>query len=99
MQLAVHGGCQIAAGARSSSHRKHRRRLLSLRYEPTSFTAWKGEYFANRELREEALVRDDLALDFNWGTRPRLACQRQLSGALARTLNFDPGIYPVVDRG
>ena len=79
--------------------------VASLRYEPTSFTAWKGEYFANRDLSgEPALVRDDLALDFNWGTgapAPNLP-EDNFSARWTRTLNFDPGIYRlslIVDDG
>jgi hypothetical protein len=79
--------------------------VASLRYEPTSFTAWKGEYFANRDLSgEPALVRDDLVLDFNWGTgapAPNLPVDN-FSARWTRTLNFDPGIYRlslIVDDG
>lgn len=35
---------------------------------PVTFTDWRGEYFDNGELRDDPiLVRDDPAINFNWG--------------------------------
>ncbi len=36
---------------------------------PATFSGWKGEYFANRDLQgEPVLVRDDPEIKFDWGT-------------------------------
>ncbi len=35
---------------------------------PTSFSGWRGEYFNNQSLQgTPALIRDDAAINFNWG--------------------------------
>ena len=42
---------------------------VALRWEAlTAFADWRGEYFANPDLSgEPALVRNDTAVDFDWG--------------------------------
>jgi hypothetical protein len=58
--------------------------------------AWRGEYYANRDLSgTPALVRDDSAIDFNWGSAspdPALPADG-FSARWARKLSFDGGPY------
>ncbi len=64
--------------------------------QPASFTAWKGEYFSNRDLSgEPALVRDDANLDFNWGDGAPASDlpADNFSARWTRTLNFEAGTY------
>jgi hypothetical protein len=58
--------------------------------------AWRGEYFDNRELAGlPALVRNDGAIDFDWGSGspdPALPADN-FSVRWTRTLGFDAGTY------
>lgn len=59
-------------------------------------TAWKGEYFANAELAgSPALVRDDTAVDFDWGgNAPADGLPADaFSVRWTRTLPFEAGPY------
>ena len=38
---------------------------------PVEFAGWRGEYFANTDLRSEpVMVRDDEKINFDWGANP-----------------------------
>jgi len=58
---------------------------------------WRGEYFNNRLLQgPAALVRDDAAVDFNWGNgspAPGVINADSFSARWTRTLNLAPGTY------
>ncbi len=61
-----------------------------------TFAYWKGEYFSNRDLAgSPALVRDDRAIDFDWGTgAPQVGLPRDnFSVRWSRWVNFESGIY------
>ena len=62
----------------------------------TVFTDWKGEYWSNRTLEGiPALVRNDVRLDFNWGTDapyPGLSADN-FSARWTRAMTFDAGTY------
>ena len=71
---------------------------VSLRWEGLStFTDWRGEYFANPDLSgEPALVRNDTAIDFDWGDTspaPGLVPADEFSARWTRTLPFVQGLY------
>lgn len=78
---------------------------LAFSFQPATFTNWRGEYFANRDLSgEPVLVRDDAKLDFFWdnGAPASGLPADDFSARWARTLNFDPGVYRfslIVDDG
>lgn len=59
-------------------------------------TDWRGEYFANPSLAgAPILVRNDVAIDFNWGADspdPRIPADR-FSVRWTRTLRFREGLY------
>lgn len=68
-------------------------------------TAWRGEYFTNRDLfGAPALVRNDNAINFNWGPgsfAPGYPVDN-FSARWTRTLYFDQGVYrfhAIVDDG
>ena len=72
---------------------------------PPVITAWRGEYFTNRDLLgAPALVRNDNAINFNWGPgsfAPGYPADN-FSARWTRTLNFDEGVYrfhAIVDDG
>jgi hypothetical protein len=58
---------------------------------------WRGEYFNNKLLQgSAALVRDDRAIDFNWGDAspaPGTISPDTFSVRWTRTLRFTPGTY------
>ena len=59
-------------------------------------TAWRGEYYKNRDLTGAAvLVRDDAAVNFDWGTSAPAAGLPAdgFSVRWSRTLSFQGGIY------
>ncbi len=65
-------------------------------WEPASFPNWRGEYFANADLAgAPALVRDDGALEFDWGSGspdPVLPADG-FSVRWTRRLSFEAGTY------
>ncbi len=60
------------------------------------FTEWRGEYYANPNLSGlPILIRNDVAIDFNWGSGPpdsRLPADN-FSVRWTRALAFEPGTY------
>jgi len=60
------------------------------------FTEWRGEYYANPTLSGlPILIRNDVAIDFNWGSGPpdsRLPADN-FSVRWTRALAFEPGTY------
>ena len=60
-------------------------------------TAWRGEYFNNRDLvGDPVLVRDDPSVDFNWGLgspAPGVVNVDNFSARWTRTLNLPAGAY------
>ena len=71
---------------------------VALRWEAlNTFADWRGEYFANPDLSgEPALVRNDTAVDFDWGDAspaPGLVPADEFSARWTRTLPFTQGIY------
>jgi len=59
-------------------------------------TAWRGEYYKNRDLTgAAALVRDDAAVNFDWGSSAPAAGLPAdgFSVRWSRTLSFQGGIY------
>ncbi|UCC65143.1 MAG: hypothetical protein JSV36_08970 [Anaerolineae bacterium] len=66
------------------------------RISSPSYPDWKGEYWANRDLSgKPALVRNDPAIDFNWGRNaaaPGLP-DDNFSVRWSRQVNFETGIY------
>jgi len=65
---------------------------------PTSvpITDWRGEYFTNRSLSgSPALVRNDVSLDFNWGSGSPVAgiASDNFSVRWTRSVRFDSGTY------
>jgi len=61
-----------------------------------TITEWRGEYYANLELKgSPALVRNDRAVDFNWGDKapgPGLPADN-FSARWTRSIHFDQGNY------
>ncbi len=71
---------------------------VALRWELLdSFADWRGEYFANPDLSgEPALVRNDGAIEFDWGEAspaPGLVPNDRFSVRWTRTLSFAEGAY------
>ena len=78
---------------------------------PVEFTGWRGEYFANTNLRSEpVLVRDDERINFDWGTNPpapevpaenfsvRWTISREVPAGIYRfTGTFDNGVRLWID--
>lgn len=63
---------------------------------PATFTNWKGEYFNNPDLQAPALfVRDDEAINFDWGLSAPIAGFNadDFSVRWTRNLNLSPGTY------
>jgi hypothetical protein len=64
--------------------------------QPLIITDWLGEYFANRKLSgDPVLVRNDPAIDFDWGTGspgPGVPSD-DFSARWTRTLDFKDGTY------
>jgi hypothetical protein len=60
-----------------------------------TITHWRGEYYANRDLAgNPALVRNDLNIDFNWGTgAPDTIPADNFSARWTRNLDFAAGVY------
>jgi hypothetical protein len=56
---------------------------------------WRGEYYANADLVGALLVRDDTAVDFNWGhSAPAAGLPADnFSVRWTRSLPFDAGLY------
>lgn len=56
---------------------------------------WRGEYYANADLAGAPAVRDDAAVDFNWGrgAPARGLPEDNFSVRWTRTLPFDAGLY------
>lgn len=72
--------------------------LVNLRWETVeSFADWRGEYFANPSLAgEPVVVRNDPALDFDWGEAspmPGPIPADEFSVRWTRTLQFAGGSY------
>ena len=64
-----------------------------------SFSGWRGEYFDNRDFAgSPVLVRDDDAVDFDWGVGPPVDWMTDDNFAVrwTRTVNFTPGYYRFV---
>jgi hypothetical protein len=63
----------------------------------TAITRWRGEYFNNPTLSgSPALVRDDAAVNFAWGSgspAPGIINTDRFSVRWTRTLDLDPGSY------
>ena len=76
--------------------------LLSMP-EPTRF--WRGEYYANTDLRGmPEIVRDDHSINFDWGfgSPSPVVPSDKFSARWTRTLNLEPGEYeftPTTDDG
>ncbi len=71
---------------------------VSLRWQPVvlSLAGWKGEYFDTETPNvTPVIVRDDKAIDFNWGTdAPGLGMPNEhWSARWTRTLSVVPGYY------
>ncbi len=63
------------------------------------FTGWRGEYFDNRDFTGgPVLVRDDAAIDFDWGVGPPLDWMPDdnFSVRWTREVDFTPGYYRFV---
>jgi hypothetical protein len=64
---------------------------------PQAIANWRAEYFNNTGLSgSPALVRDDAAIDFNWGSAtpaPNVISPDRFSVRWTRTLNLTPGRY------
>lgn len=63
---------------------------------PSTYSDWRGEYWSNRNLSgESSLVRDDEAVDFNWGRySPDDDLPRdEFSARWTRLVNFEGGTY------
>lgn len=63
---------------------------------PVTFSGWKGEYYNNAVLRAPALfVRDDAAVNFDWGLSAPIAgfSADNFSARWTRDLNLSPGTY------
>ncbi|OGO17210.1 MAG: hypothetical protein A2Z14_10075 [Chloroflexi bacterium RBG_16_48_8] len=61
-----------------------------------SFTDWKGEYWANAELKgNPSISRNDKAIDFRWREKaPVIGMPRdKFSARWMRTVNFQDGLY------
>jgi hypothetical protein len=60
-----------------------------------SIVNWRGEYYGNRDFSGSPLVRDDAALDFNWGTGAPAGTIPADGFAVrwTRTLQFNAGTY------
>ena len=66
------------------------------RISSPSYPGWKGEYWANRDLSgDPALVRNDPAIDFNWGRKAAAPGLPDDNFAVrwSRQVNFETGIY------
>lgn len=66
------------------------------RIEDPEFTHWKGRYYDNIKLSgDPLLVRDDAAIDFDWGKgSPAVGVPRDnFSVRWTQTIDFDPGTY------
>ena len=62
----------------------------------TTVFNWRGEYFTNRNLSGNPIaIRDDAAIDFNWGDGPPMAGMDRdnFSVRWTRTLTLNPGRY------
>src|SRR5690606_3028864 len=60
----------------------------------TTVFNWRGEYFTNRNLSGNPIaIRDDAAIDFNWGDGPPMAGMERdnFSVRWTRTLTLNPG--------
>jgi hypothetical protein len=76
--------------------REARIRLRWQRQSDPEFLDWKGRYFANRKLEgEPALIRNDRAVDFAWGTSsPAVGVPADdFSARWTRKLAFEGGVY------
>lgn len=71
--------------------------VIRLRWEKRAvFPDWKGEYWNNRQLEgNPALTRNDVSLDFNWGTAaPNLGLPvDNFSARWTRTATFEAATY------
>jgi hypothetical protein len=72
---------------------------IRLRWErigPAVYPDWKGEYWSNRTLTgKPTLTRNDLVLDFQWGSGPPAPGlpANNFSARWTRTVNFEGGVY------
>jgi hypothetical protein len=104
------GDIQIADGAwhtvRIAYYHQTGRAEIQVSWEALmTYTGWKGEYFSNKDLRgQPVFVRDDSALDFEWGLGspgPGLA-KDSFSVRWTKSVDFAAGsyvFYAVVDDG
>jgi hypothetical protein len=61
-----------------------------------SYPDWKGEYWSNRRMKgSPALVRNDKAIDFNWGKGEAAVGlpADDFSARWSRQVTFEPGVY------
>ena len=73
-----------------------RARLTWEKVNNPSFSDWKGEYFANRDLKgSPALVRNDKAINFFWGSGSPGAgiSSDDFSVRWSRSVSFESGTY------
>ncbi len=88
---------QIVVGATATPTRQH---TATPTRTPTAtgtpvIAGWRGEYFGNRSFAGSPVVRDDAALDFNWGGGAAMAGlpADQFAVRWTRTLTFSQGTY------
>lgn len=71
-------------------------RLSWSKLSSPTFSDWKAEYFANRDLKgTPALVRNDRSIDFKWGRSPAATGlpADDFSVRWTRKMSFEDGIY------
>ena len=71
-------------------------RLWWEKVTPPPYPNWRGEYWSNRSLSgSPALLRDDAAIDFRWGTGAAATGLPvdNFSARWSRQLSFEPGVH------
>jgi hypothetical protein len=69
---------------------------VGLWWEPAIITGWKGEYYNNETLSgNPAIIRDDPAVDFEWGydSPDPMVLPDHFSARWTTIIPFDPGDY------